>query len=292
MDQPFLYSRYSELQHADNLFVLEEYLRLLRWDSPPGVGAGMGAAEPPGGSYAVLDVGVGDGHFAVEVLVPRLPGKCERFVGVDSSEAMVTFANQHYRSRCMEFVHLDISSETVDPSLERSFDHVFSFYTLHWVKRQRQAFQNIYKLLKPGGDALLTFLATNPIYDIHQIMAKNKRWKPYFKPDYIAPYHQKKHPEKQLENILKKTGFVKYMCRVENRTHLFHGYDVLRKSIKAVNPVLSKLAGDDVDEYMNDFMDQVRHLPSVEIEKINNNEETIKIHYKLFIVYAMRPDDT
>nr|CAH7763741.1 unnamed protein product [Callosobruchus chinensis] len=251
MDQPFLYSRYSELQHADNLFVLEEYLRLLRWDATPGAGMGVGAANR-GGPYAVLDVGVGDGHFAVEVLVPRLPGKCERFVGVDSSEAMVTFANQHYR----------------------------------------QAFQNIYKLLKPGGDALLTFLATNPIYDIHQIMAKNKRWKPYIKTDYIAPYHQKKHPEKQLESILKKTGFVKYMCRVENRTHLFNGYDTLRKSIKAVNPILSKLPGDDVEEYMNDFMGEVRHLPSVEIEKINNNEETIRIHYKLFIVYGVKPDDT
>ncbi|CAH1957088.1 unnamed protein product [Acanthoscelides obtectus] len=191
----------------------------------------------------------------------------------------------------MEFVQLDIASDTVDPSLERSFDHVFSFYTLHWVRRQRQAFQNIYKLLKPGGDALLAFLATNPIYDIHQIMASNEKWKHYMKTDYIAPYHKKKHPEKQLERILKQVGFTKYMCRLENRSHQFHGVDVLRKSIKAVNPIVSNLSEPEAKEYMDDFMKEIVELPTVKIEKINNNPETITINYKLFIVYALRPDE-
>lgn len=59
--------------------------------------------------------------------------------------------------------------------------------------------------------------------------------------------------------------------------------------MKAVNPIISKLPPDEVSSYMQDFVDEVRKLKCVTIENINNNEETIRVNYKLFVVFASKP---
>lgn len=92
----------------------------------------------------------------------------------------------------------------------------------------RQAFKNIYRLLKNEGDILLTFLASNPIYDVYRNMAKHKKWKAYAKKDLTAPYHGTNEPEKELNRVLMDTGFDVHICRVENRTYGFPNMDIWR----------------------------------------------------------------
>lgn len=87
-------------------------------------------------------------------------------------------------------------------------------------------------MLKPEGDILLTFLASNPIYDVYRNMAKHKKWKQYSKTDLIAPYHGSDEPEKQLRKILLDAGFDVLVCHVEKRTYMFPNMDIWRsKSI-------------------------------------------------------------
>lgn len=56
----------------------------------------------------------------------------------------------------------------------------------------------------------------------------------------------------------------------------------------AVNAVIPMLRQDEISEYMQDFEAEVRKLKCVTIENLNNNEETIHIGYKLFIVHATK----
>lgn len=85
----------------------------------------------------MLDVGSGDGRFAVEFLIPRLPNNFGKYVGCDNSLNMVNFSKQHYAKDKVDFVHFDIISSEVSKELVNGFDHIFSFYTLHWVRDQR-----------------------------------------------------------------------------------------------------------------------------------------------------------
>lgn len=84
------------------------------------------------------------------------------------------------------------------------------------------------KFLKSNGDVLLTFLASNPIYDVYRNMARHKRWKEYSKKDFIAPYHNSAEPEKQLHKVLVDSGFDVHVCKVENRTYTFPNMDIWR----------------------------------------------------------------
>lgn len=104
-------------------------------------------------------------------------------------------------------------------------DNLFTFSNIFCF---RQAFRNIFRFLKPGGDILLTFLASNPIYDVYKNMAKNRKWKPYSKIDFIAPYHGSSEPEKQLRKLISDNGFEVHVCKTENRIYTFPNMEIWR----------------------------------------------------------------
>ncbi|RZC33710.1 uncharacterized protein BDFB_004499 [Asbolus verrucosus] len=279
MNEASLYSKYNGLQKNDASFVIDNYLRLIQWHN----------------NENILDVGSGDGDVILELLLPKLPKNFNKFVGTDISEEMVQFA----KSKCnnnskIDFLRLDISSSNVPPEFHEYFDHIFSFYCLHWVVEQRQALKNMFDMLKPGGDMLLTFLARNPIYDIYENMAKSNKWAPYMNniKKYISPYHHLDNPENELENFLKKEGFISHLCRVEERSYTFPSFSVLSKSVSAVNPFIKKLPENEIDNYIEDYIKEVRKLETVTIESYNNNnnnEEKIHVPYKLFVAFASKP---
>lgn len=122
MNHPKLYSKYNDLQKNDNLFVLDAFLSRIQWRK---------------GGEKVLDIGSGDGKFAVEFLIPRLPTNFGKYMGCDISANMVKFAVEHYANEKIDFVNFDITSREIPEDLINEFNHIFSFYTLHWVRQQR-----------------------------------------------------------------------------------------------------------------------------------------------------------
>lgn len=120
---------------------------------------------------SLLDIGCGSGDVTMEIIREVLPENFERLVGVDLSEEMVRFAREHYPHPSVSFEQLDIGLELEKQNLNdiEPFDHITSFNCLHWItKTQPTTVENMYKLLKPGGDMLLLFVATHPIYKVFE----------------------------------------------------------------------------------------------------------------------------
>lgn len=89
---------------------------------------------------------------------------------------------------------------------------------------------NIYKMLKPGGDMLLAFLASSPIFSIYETMARTKRWSKYMQnvEGYITPFQHSKNPREEYEQIMAQIGFKSIFCRVEDREFTYNNAAALQ----------------------------------------------------------------
>lgn len=58
-----------------------------------------------------------------------------------------------------------------------------------------------------------------------------------------------------------------------------------------MNPFIKKIPENEVDNYIEDYLKEVRKLKSITIETCNNNNNEEKIHvpYKLFVTFASKP---
>ncbi|XP_017773968.1 PREDICTED: juvenile hormone acid O-methyltransferase-like [Nicrophorus vespilloides] len=75
MDDATLYSKYHSMQTKDVNFVLENYIKTIKWKS----------------SESILDVGSGSGEVTMQLLAPVLPHDFEKLVGLDISPEMTTY---------------------------------------------------------------------------------------------------------------------------------------------------------------------------------------------------------
>lgn len=126
---------------------------------------------------------------------------------------------------------------------------------------------------------------------------------------YISPYHHSLDPVRDFENHLEEAGFEKHVCEVLNRKFTFPSFNVLKReyccvnslhayltglcyyleSVKAISPFLSRMPEHLKEDYLADYIREVRNVEHVHIETTeNNNEEMIHCQYKLFIIYASK----
>lgn len=118
MHYPELYQNTSDMPKRDIKILLENNIEKIKWNRS---------------NDKIIDIGSGDGGATVEILKKYLPNNFVKLYGCDKSESMVNFANQHHSDEKTSFILLDIEGHLPE-ELERSFDHAFSFYALHWVR--------------------------------------------------------------------------------------------------------------------------------------------------------------
>ncbi|XP_059607481.1 juvenile hormone acid O-methyltransferase-like [Phlebotomus argentipes] len=165
------------------------------------------------GKDSVLDIGSGPGNTIRVALYPRLSSNFSRLVLSDISEPMVELQKREFagigRVSCEV---LDIGVE-IDGNLARklgTFDHVTSFFCLMWIKDQQQAMDNIYSLLKPGGDCFLVIVADSPVIDAILSVCEKPRWKEYFtgwQDFYVYPYRMLDEAKAKALKFMERSGF-------------------------------------------------------------------------------------
>ncbi|XP_071453967.1 juvenile hormone acid O-methyltransferase [Hetaerina americana] len=271
MNRAKLYSSASEMQHRDAAEALSRHVGSMTWLDD--------------GSESVLDVGCGSGEVTRRLLLPVVPAT-GRVVAVDASESMIRFASVRHRHPRLCFRAIDILDPDMRGKFPLGFRKVFSFFCLHWVREQRIAMKNIYDLLVPGGEALLVFLASSPIFDVYQQMAAVSRWSKYTKDyeNYISPYHHSKTPSQDLKTLLSDVGFHVAYCETRERIFVFDGLPQLKDAIKAVNPFLDRVPKDMHEDYLSDFLHESKKLKA----KVQISNGKLSTKYELFEVLVKR----
>lgn len=197
---------------------LEEFSSMIKWRSD--------------GNDSVLDCGCGPGNVTFDVLLPKLPVNFQRLVGVDISKEMIDYAKKTYVHPKLSFEPLNLDIEVEKQSLNdmEPFDHITSFFCLMWIKNQKMCIQNFYKLLKPGGDMLLVFLASHAGYDAYKQLSRDNRWAQYMEDvdQVITPYQYSEDPGTEFQNLLKDCCLTECDVRVQDSYYMFKGEDSLR----------------------------------------------------------------
>lgn len=181
----------------------------------------------PNGHDSLLDIGCGPGDVTADLILPMLPQEFSRLVCSDISEQMVSVARKTVQSPKAAFEVLDIGCPMDESVWTTPFDHITSFFCLHWVHDQRQALLNIYNLLNPDGDCLLVYVGSANGYTIFTELAKRPRWAPYLQDvhKHIPPFQFSCNAAQDLENILRDVGFSEYEVRLRNEYCEFDGID-------------------------------------------------------------------
>lgn len=157
-----LYHSNHKWQDHEAHLVLRQYQHKMKWSN----------------RHKILDIGCGPGDFTFSYLLPLIPKDGEVWGG-DVSQAMIQYANSNFQDPRLRFEVMDIADSDIGEKYRDTFNTVFSSFCLHWVQDQWSAMKNIYDILQDGGEALLLFLASNPIYTLYEIMARTKKWAPY-----------------------------------------------------------------------------------------------------------------
>ncbi|XP_053684589.1 juvenile hormone acid O-methyltransferase [Sabethes cyaneus] len=278
MNKPNLYQRANGLQRRDAEEILNEYGQRLRW---------TGDAKE-----SLLDIGCGSGDVLIDFVLPLMSRADGRILGTDISEQMVRFARKaHACRKNVLFDSLDIGGE-IDHFLDKwgQFDHITSFYCLHWVRYQNMAFSNIYNLLKTGGDCLLAFLARNPIFDIYDQLSRYPKWAEYLKDvdKYTSPYQYCENPAGEIEEILSSVGFTEYQIQIMDKLYVYEGVDSLKKAVQAVNPFSERMTLDLQEDFLNDYVGVVNRMSLSKDYCKDGNDRKIFTPYKLVVVYAVK----
>lgn len=270
MHNAYLYQQSNNIQKRDAVACLEKYATKIKWKKS---------------NNRIIDIGCGDGSVT-NMLKKYLPNDFT-LLGSDVSENMVNFANKHHCNEKTSFTVLDIVGDLPE-GMKGNFDHVFSFYTLHWILDQERAFNNIFELLDQDGECFMIFLACNPIYDVYRTLARQKKWSAWLQnvEKYISPYHDSQEPDKDIMKMMAKIGYDNINVECKEMYFMYDDMETIRKAVTAVNPF--NIPKDKFNDFLEDYVQVLKETQI--IDKFNNNY-AVKFTYKLLIVYGHKSLD-
>ncbi|KAL4716356.1 hypothetical protein ACJJTC_006718 [Scirpophaga incertulas] len=269
MNNPKLYQEYNFATKRDAFDFLTEYADKIKWKK-------KGAK--------IIDIGCGDGSVTATVLKNFIPDNFEQLLGSDINETMVNFANECHMDDKTKFSVLDIASDLPE-DMKRQFDHVFSFYALHWIKKKKQetAFKNIFELITAGGNCLLMFVGYHTFHDIYRTLAQREKWRSCLHPldGFVSPYYDSQEPEQEIRTLLSNIGFSDIVVRCQDKMFVYDSPDTMMNVVRAVNPF--KMSKEMWDDFAQDYL-QVIQDQKTDIDETS----TATIHYSLITVYATK----
>ncbi len=119
--------------------------------------------------------------------------------GIDSSKEMIKFSKKYTKKYNFKVKLKQASAEKL-PFKDNSFDYVLCLAVLHHAKKREKAIQEIYRILKPEGKAVITVwnkLQKKFLFKPKETFIPWGRHKRYY---YFFGYFE-------LRKLLKKTGF-------------------------------------------------------------------------------------
>ncbi|PIN90026.1 hypothetical protein COU57_04915 [Candidatus Pacearchaeota archaeon CG10_big_fil_rev_8_21_14_0_10_32_14] len=158
-----------------------------------------------GKEFKILDHGSGSGRHILD-----LPKKFEsELYFVDFSSEMIKLAKKRAKESKLKNINFDVADIASLPYEDNFFDALFSIASIHCQKKelQEKTVQEIYRILKPGGKALIeVWNKHSNRFEKHKGQEKMVRWRDKGKRYYYLFEENEIHSifEKNNLKIIKK----------------------------------------------------------------------------------------
>ncbi|GFS59421.1 methyltransf_25 domain-containing protein [Nephila pilipes] len=169
----------------------------------------------------VMDVGCGPGRLTSKFILPIFPN-LKKIIALDAVSSMIERAKSMNPHPKIEY---DVANFEDKPLLESWKGNVTKFISIHCFNRlkdQKSAFQTVYDLLIPNGEAAFIFLLHNGYYDALLKLAKDLKWSSYLTlnvEDCVPESQVKKYTSLHYKKMLEDIGFeVRHCQEVQNVT--------------------------------------------------------------------------
>ena len=158
----------------------------------------------------ILDIGTGPGRLllALNRFEPGL-----ELYGADISEAMIDKARDNFVAAGITGIDLQVASAMRLPYPDRYFDAVISTGSLHHWKDPAAGLNETYRVLKPGGHALIYDLVRKMPSDVVRRVKDNFgvfRFTLLFLHSFEEPFYSPLEMEALAEKTLFKTGLTHF----------------------------------------------------------------------------------
>ncbi|XP_055683223.1 juvenile hormone acid O-methyltransferase-like [Lutzomyia longipalpis] len=231
------------------------------------------------GRDSLLDIGSGPGSAIKEAVYPLLPANFSKCVLSDISPLMVEMQKKVFSGLSgVSCEILDIGNEISEKQLHRigTFDHITSFFCLMWVADQQKAMDNIYKLLKPGGDCFLVIMADSLIIDVLLSVCIKPRWRDClagWENFYVYPYTQIDNAKAKALQFMKNAGFVETKAELIRKPFDFSTDKEMEKFLRGFPTKFSRDVTENEKEEI--FQERLKYMDKYVVGNFRDNEGRI-----------------
>uniref|UniRef100_A0A1L8DK59 Putative juvenile hormone acid o-methyltransferase n=1 Tax=Nyssomyia neivai TaxID=330878 RepID=A0A1L8DK59_9DIPT len=238
------------------------------------------------GGERVLDLGCGVGDVTRRIILPLLPQNYGSLTCADASTHMLCAAQKELEGvRNVEFLVMDIEVD-LQVSLLGSFHKIFSTFCLMFMEDQRKVYENVWKLLAPGGECFIIILVTGTIFETGFHLAETPKWcehLKHYRKTFVFPYREDPNPERTVINLLQSTGYSDVFVKKDNVFDVYPTVEDLRDNIRAMPSFPNNMTQQDKEDLLEDQVKFGLTLNSVqecldESKPIEPRRVTLTIH--------------
>ncbi|XP_050451356.1 juvenile hormone acid O-methyltransferase-like [Cataglyphis hispanica] len=220
-----------------------------------------------------MDINCAFGYTTRYFLLPELHNKTT-IIGTDSSKTMIEYARGKYKNNeRIEFDVLDIQTKELPAEYIGEFDHIFSFPTVHSRNDILQEFENVFKMLKPGGKFHLSMVTSHDAFTLYGHMVNHPIFGSYFE-KYTTPFS---HPEREIKRALQRIGFSIHYCRPI--LNMKYKTDYLIPYIISGLPFVNEMSSEEQEQLKNELTSSYNKIEK-RVDSVSNEPNVDESNYR------------
>ncbi|GFS93360.1 hypothetical protein NPIL_344341 [Nephila pilipes] len=206
----------------------------------------------------IMDIGCGSDFNCCNAILKEFPG-VRALIAIDKNPVVL----RNRKDKIHSYTG-NIEERENLKGFEGKMDKVISTNTIHQITNKKLVFENLYHLLKPGGEAAVLFNSESCYIDFTKALLEIPYFKPMFKGKFTENVYPKEQGSQFYQEMFKEAGFHNVRAKVVE-------FVIPLSSDEACKDFLFEAHKDDFDilpEFSDEFKEVLFRIYTRTVERI------------------------